>query len=49
MLARIAHELFWLGRSVARADHAARILDGPRNTPLMGGTSEYQRPCPILT
>lgn len=26
MLARIAHELFWLGRSVARADHTARLL-----------------------
>ena len=28
MLARIAHELFWLGRSVARAEHTARMLDG---------------------
>ncbi len=28
MLARIAHELFWLGRSVARADHTARLLEG---------------------
>jgi uncharacterized alpha-E superfamily protein len=28
MLARIAHELFWLGRSLARAEHTARMLDG---------------------
>ena len=28
MLARIAHELFWLGRSVARADHTARLVQG---------------------
>lgn len=28
MLARIAHELFWIGRYVARADDTARMLDG---------------------
>ena len=28
MLARIAHELFWLGRNLARAEHTARMLDG---------------------
>jgi uncharacterized alpha-E superfamily protein len=28
MLARIAHELFWLGRNIARAEHTARMLDG---------------------
>jgi len=28
LLARIAHELFWLGRYVARAEHTARMLDG---------------------
>ncbi len=28
MLARIAHELFWLGRNVSRAEHTARMLDG---------------------
>ena len=28
MLARIAHELFWLGRNVARAESTARMLDG---------------------
>ena len=28
MLARIAQELFWLGRDFARAEHTARMLDG---------------------
>jgi uncharacterized alpha-E superfamily protein len=28
VLARIAHELFWLGRNLARAEHTARMLDG---------------------
>ena len=28
MLARIAKELFWLGRYLARAEHTARMLDG---------------------
>jgi uncharacterized alpha-E superfamily protein len=28
MLSRIAHELFWLGRNVSRAEHTARMLDG---------------------
>ena len=28
MLARIAEELFWLGRYLARAEHTARMLDG---------------------
>jgi uncharacterized alpha-E superfamily protein len=28
VLARIARELFWLGRSVARAEHTSRMLDG---------------------
>jgi uncharacterized alpha-E superfamily protein len=28
MLARIAHELFWLGRDMTRAEHTARMLDG---------------------
>ncbi len=28
MLARIAQELFWLGRDLTRAEHTARILDG---------------------
>jgi uncharacterized alpha-E superfamily protein len=28
MLARIAHELYWIGRSLARAEHTSRMLDG---------------------
>ena len=28
MLARIAQELFWLGRDLTRAEHTARMLDG---------------------
>jgi uncharacterized alpha-E superfamily protein len=36
MLARIAHELFWLGRSVARAEHTARMLDGVLQASLQG-------------
>jgi uncharacterized alpha-E superfamily protein len=27
-LARIAHDLFWLGRNLARGEHTARMLDG---------------------
>jgi uncharacterized alpha-E superfamily protein len=36
MLARIALELFWLGRYVSRADHTARMLDGAMRTDLQG-------------
>jgi len=36
MLARIAHELYWLGRSVARAEHTARMLDGIYQADLQG-------------
>jgi uncharacterized alpha-E superfamily protein len=36
MLARIAHELFWLGRNLARAEHTARMLDGVFSTTLQG-------------
>src|SRR4029453_15417402 len=28
MLARIAHELYWIGRYVSRAEQNARMLDG---------------------
>lgn len=28
MLARIAHDLFWLGRNLARGEHTARMLEG---------------------
>ena len=36
MLARIAQELFWLGRNVARAEHTARMLDGVFQASLQG-------------
>jgi uncharacterized alpha-E superfamily protein len=36
VLARIAHELFWLGRSMARAEHTARMLDGVFHAELQG-------------
>jgi uncharacterized alpha-E superfamily protein len=28
LLARIAHELYWIGRRLSRAEHTARMLDG---------------------
>jgi uncharacterized alpha-E superfamily protein len=36
LLARIAHELFWLGRNLARAEHTARMLDGVFQASLQG-------------
>ena len=36
MLARIAHELFWLGRNVSRAEHTARLIDGVFQVDLQG-------------
>src|ERR1700710_2279693 len=36
MLSRIAKELFWLGRNVARAEHTARMLDGVFRASLQG-------------
>jgi uncharacterized alpha-E superfamily protein len=36
MLARIAHELFWLGRSVSRAEHTARMIDGVFQVDIQG-------------
>jgi uncharacterized alpha-E superfamily protein len=36
VLARIAHELFWLGRNVARAEHTARMIDGIFQADLQG-------------
>jgi uncharacterized alpha-E superfamily protein len=36
MLARIAHELFWLGRNIARAEHTARLLDGVHQFTVQG-------------
>jgi uncharacterized alpha-E superfamily protein len=37
MLARIGHELYWLGRYVARAEHTARMLEGVFAADLQGG------------
>jgi uncharacterized alpha-E superfamily protein len=36
MLARIAQELFWLGRDLVRAEHTARILDGAFHADVAG-------------
>ena len=36
MLARIAHELYWIGRSITRAEHTARMLDGVFHADLQG-------------
>ena len=48
MLARIAHELFWLGRNVARAEHTARMLDGVFQADLQGAPDDPRRGAPRL-
>ena len=40
MLARIAQELFWLGRDLARAEHTARMLDGVFHADVAGVPGE---------
>ena len=40
MLARIAQELFWLGRDVTRAEHTARMLDGAFHADVAGVSGE---------
>jgi uncharacterized alpha-E superfamily protein len=40
MLARIAHELFWLGRDLSRAEHTARTLDGVFHADVAGVPGE---------
>jgi uncharacterized alpha-E superfamily protein len=40
MLARIAQELFWLGRDLARAEHTARMLDGAFHADVAGAPGE---------
>jgi uncharacterized alpha-E superfamily protein len=40
MLARIAQELFWLGRDLARAEHTARMLDGAFHADVAGAHGE---------
>jgi uncharacterized alpha-E superfamily protein len=42
MLARIAHELYWVGRSLSRAEHTARLLDGVFHADLQGATDSGQ-------
>ena len=43
MLARIAHELYWVGRSLSRAEHTARLLDGVFHADLQG-RADRRRP-----
>jgi uncharacterized alpha-E superfamily protein len=40
MLARIAQELFWLGRDLTRAEHTARMLDGAFHADVAGASGE---------
>ena len=40
MLARIAQELFWLGRDLTRAEHTARMLDGAFHADVAGAPWE---------
>jgi uncharacterized alpha-E superfamily protein len=40
MLSRIAHELFWLGRDLTRAEHTARMLDGAFHADVAGPAPE---------
>jgi uncharacterized alpha-E superfamily protein len=40
MLARIAQQLFWLGRDLSRAEHTARILDGAFHADVSGVPGE---------
>jgi uncharacterized alpha-E superfamily protein len=40
VLARIAHDLYWLGRHLVRAEHTARMLDGLFHADLQGRTDD---------
>lgn len=40
MLARNAHDLYWLGRHVVRAEHTARMLDGLFQVEIEGGAED---------
>lgn len=40
MLARIAHDVYWLGRHMARAEHTARMLDGLFHADLQGSPDD---------
>src|ERR1039458_5396077 len=41
VLARIAQELFWLGRDLTRAEHTARILDGAFHADVAGMPGDH--------
>ena len=38
MLARIAHELYWLGRNLARAEYTARAVEAVFQAELQGAS-----------
>jgi uncharacterized alpha-E superfamily protein len=40
MLARIAHQLYWVGRYVARAEHSSRLLESMMQASLHGSAQE---------
>jgi uncharacterized alpha-E superfamily protein len=40
LLARIAQELYWLGRDLMRAEHTARMLDGAFHADVAGGLGD---------
>jgi uncharacterized alpha-E superfamily protein len=40
MLARIAHDIYWLGRHLVRAEHTARMLDGLFHADLQGRSDD---------
>ena len=40
MLARTAHELYWVGRALSRAEHTARLLDGVFHADLQGRATD---------
>ena len=44
MLARIAHELYWLGRNLARAEFTARAVDGVFRAELQSAYTESHPP-----
>lgn len=39
MLARIAHELYWLGRNLTRAEITSRVVDGTFQVELQGASA----------
>ena len=43
MLARIAHELYWLGRNLARAEFTARAVEAVFQSELQGASGSRCR------